>query len=89
MSNPPAIPVSRERERYLTPCGTTITESASQGMADEDGHPISIVHAHALDLAVTAVDVIKDLHRPHVEGFFPWCIEDGKIWPCPTRKAIS
>ncbi|MBF6138091.1 hypothetical protein IU501_34550 [Nocardia otitidiscaviarum] len=76
------------RAASLPACGVTIRSTPGEGMTDEQGHPIAIVHSGPAYLAVARIQAVNALHHPDPEGFVPICRECGKPSPCPTLEAI-
>lgn len=72
------------------PCGTAVSYSHPDGMTDEAGHPVAILHLAWADRMAAGYRTVKALHCLDLEpGFVPVCIECRKVYPCPTAVILG
>lgn len=79
----------REMWPTATNCGDTLYYSSEEGLRDECGHPVAMVHERWLRRAVRVMSLMDYLHRVNPEGFIPTCGGCGEPWPCAMRRALE
>lgn len=70
-------------------CGNSVSWTHSDGMTDEDGHAVAIVHSQWANRLAKQRDAVLQLHGLDLATveIVPLCRECRKVYPCPTALA--